>query len=598
MGFSSNFTVSQSGEVRIARSASWEQKQKDDQIRDEAILLLKDNLAKSKSIISIRQRTDVIVEASAILWDFDRSFAAESLNTFIQRLLADFKELSQRENRSPQESVTVWDLDYALRKSLGALTKKDPKDGILLQSEYFKIRATNLRVKNLNEELDLATEGLGADEQQTLNLLYAVLQQRIPERFPKLILDLRSKNPRVADVVVQKAIQFLSANPNYKVSDAIYLSTAVFNEEATIIPLLSDLKAPNSFGIQTFYLGSLRKSSTSEHISSYFVSVQRFFDSRLMNQAGGFFDSPQNLIQAYFLLEKLKSYGQMYGVLSPRELDRIYLPVLAAMQISGFQYQTLSSVSGYALRIATSNNPLGLDDGSGALEKAENAKTPEEKLDYLIFGIIETIESDNFSKAERKIFDIENSEIRDALFLLLYMHAGLYAIENSNWGEFEKRAEKVTDKKIKAFLYLKAISVLNAGDKSLGLLTEYIIKAEKNIDDISDITDLASAQTSLTSLAFSIQKAETIRRLSLMISSINEAPNYMENSFEVRIKIPTKQGQYAEFVGANSFRDVFSKLARNDWTEARVRALQIQQIGLQAVAQIVSAKAVLLRTKR
>src|SRR5439155_3118818 len=120
--------------------------------------------------------------------------------------------------RTAQENVVVGDLGYALRKSLSALTAKDIKDGGLLQNKYFKIREDNLKAKNLNEELGLAASGLDVDEERTLTLLSAIIQQRIPSGFPGLISDLRANRPDIAEILVQRAIQNLAVNPNYKAS--------------------------------------------------------------------------------------------------------------------------------------------------------------------------------------------------------------------------------------------------------------------------------------------------------------------------------------------------------------------------------------------
>ena len=247
----------------------------------------------------------------------------------------------------------------------------------------------------------------------------------------------------------------------------------------------------------------------------------------------------------------------------------------------------------YAERMAAANNVSNLADGANLYEKADDAKTPEEKLNYLIAGIIQDVEFRKFARAEGKIFDVENSEIKDALYSFLNMRSALVAIEEIDWAEFEKRAEKQSDKGIKAFLYLKAISALAPAKNSRVQLTEYVIKAEKNIDFIPDKTSKASARITLASLLLSVDNSETIRDIPTAIFSVNEAPDYAEDAFEIRIVIPTRQSHYADYIGANSFKDVFSKLAQNNWTDSQIQALQVKRNGLQAIAQIATAKIVL-----
>ena len=566
-------------------------------VKEQAVLLLKNSLLNLKNIENFLQKTDVIIEASTTLWDYDKSFAEDSLLNFINQSLADYKELSEKENKTPEENAGLQNLFYALEKSLKLLAGKDLETAKLLQNKFFEIRQQALKGKKLNESLALAAEGLELDEQRTLELLSVILQQGVPSHFPKFIFELREKNPVTAKILTQRAIQNLAVNPNYKASDAIILSVIVFNEPAIITPSLNDETNVNEFFVFTSFTGSPTKPAEIELISAYYRSVQNFFDSRLRNQAGGFFDSPQNLIRSYFLLEKLKSYNRVYRLNNSETLNAISIPVEALMQSAGFSQQTLSDVRGYAERLANSNNPLGLDDGTNLLEKAENAKTPEEKLDYLIRGIIQLIEFKEYVKAERKIFDVENSEIRDALYILLNMRAGLEAIKNKNWSEFEKRTEKISDKQIKAFLYLKAAADYKSAKYSDIQLFEYVIKAEKNIQDISDKNAKAGAVVCLTELLLSSKPTEGLLMLSLAIKSINEAPEFDEDEFEINVKIPTRETYYAEFIGKNSFRRLFSKLAEIDWEDSQVQALQIKSDGLQAIAQVIAAKSVLRKMK-
>lgn len=591
--FCSFIANSQDTDPKETSRASEERIEIEKQIKDQAILLLKDNLLNSKSIDNFRQRADVIAEASVTLWDHDRPFAEESLTKFINQSLTDYKELLTKEKREADENTTLQNLDYGLKKSLRALARKDLKSADLLQSKFFEIRQESLKGKNLNESLELASEGLDLDEQRTLAMLSAIIQQGIPSQFPLLISDLRTKNPAVAEILIQRAIKNLAVNPNYKASDAIYISVVVFSEQQALIPLLKDAANPNILGLLTLNSGTSKIPASGEDISAYFTSVQSFFITRLMNQASGFFDSPQNLIQSYFLIEKMRAYDQIFGFNEAESLTRIFVPIVSSMHTAGFSQQTLSDVSGYAIRLAAANNPLQLDDGTGLLEKAENAKTPEEKLDYLIRAIIQFIEFKQFAKAESKIFDIQNSDIRDALYTLVNQRAAFDAIEKKNWNDFEKRTEKLSDKRIQAFLYLKALTVFVSENEADTLVAEFTVKAEKNIPDISDKTARASAYVYLASLLFSIDPSEGIRALPAAMKSINEAADYCEDRFQIIIDIPTRQIMFAEYIGGEAFRKLFTNLAETDWTDSQVQALGIKAKGLQAIAQIVMAHTVL-----
>lgn len=569
--------------------------ERENQTRSDAIFLLKDILLRNNSIVDLRRQSDVVVDAASLIWEHDPQFANENLLIYIEKALSIYRELAATEKRTSDEDKRLRDLDYSLRESLKLLNQKNPNSGVAVQKEYSSIRENKLRLKNLGEELELAADGLDSDEERAVSLILAILRQRIPSEFSKLIFDLRLKRPAVADMLVPRAIEYLAVNPGYKASDAIYLSTVVFNESQRIIPVLNDPTAPNDFGVFTIPVEQVRTQPNRQHVLTYSRAVKAFFEARLLNQTDGFFESTQNLIQSYFLLEKLKAYSQAHDSIDPEVVDRLLLPTIASMQTAGFLPQTLAQVKGYAERLATSNNPLDLDDGTRAFEKADTAKTPEEKLNYLISGIIQKIESKQFAFAERKIFDVQNSEIRDALYMLLHTRAGLAAIEKKDWDEFEKRTERTTDKRIKAFMYLNALAALKSGKVSRNLLTDYVIKAEKNINDIADKTAKASAMVCLTSLMYSLEGTESLRDVSTAISRVNDAADYSETIFEIRIIIPTRPANYAQGIGANAFKDVFSKIAQTDWTNAQVQALQIKNPGLQAIAQIAAAKSVLAK---
>ena len=573
--------------------AAEEQSEIEKQIKDQAVFLLRNNLLRSKSIDNIRQRAEIVAEASVTLWDYDQPFAENSLLGFINQSLTEYKELLVKEKRTADETKSMQNLDFALKKSLRALARKDLRAADLLQNKFFEIRQESLKGKNPDDSLELAAEGLDLDEQRTLAMLSAIIQQGIPSQFPLLVSDLSKKNPQIAEILIQRAIQNLATNPNYTAADAVYISVVVFSEQQALIPILNNENNPNVFGILAINSGTSNSPAIGESVSNYFNSVQSFFNSRLLNQALGFFDSPKNLIQSFFLIEKMRAYDRTFGFNQAESLTRIFVAISSSMHTAQFSQQTLSDISGYAFRLAAANNPLQLDDGTGLLEKAENAKTPEERLDYLVRAVIQFIEFREFAKAESIIFDIQNSEIRDALYTLVNQRAAFDAIEKRNWNEFEKRTEKIADKSIKAFHYLKALAVFASEHRADSLTVEFTAKAEKYIPDIPDKTAKASAYVYLTSLLFSIDPSEGIRTLPLSMKSINDAADYNEDRFRISIDLPTPKLTFAEFIGGDAFRKLFSNLAETDWIDSQVQANGIKASALQAIAQVVTAQTVL-----
>lgn len=596
-GFVSYAQVDKGGETANTLK---QQKEKNEFEREQAILALKTSLFESRSVKFLRQRADIIAAASPALWNYDRSYAEEHLLSFINQSLTDYNDLLQKEKRNAEEKTALLNLDYALKQTLRALARKDMETAKSLQVKFFEIRQKSLGGNQLNESLELASEGVDFDEQRTLAFLTAILQQGIPSQFPKFIFDLKAKNPAIARILMQRAIQNLAVNPNYMASDAIHLSATVFYEPSLLVPMLQNEENADALYVFTGFIGNSGIPAEKELISSYSLNAVNTFNLRLQEpSANGFFDSRRNLVKSYFLIEKLLVYNQIYRLNNHEIASRISLQIVALMQNAGFSGQTLLDIKGYAQRLAHSNSPLVLDDGTDLFEKGENAKNPEEKLDYLIRGIIQLIESKQYLKAERKIFDIEKSGIRDALYLLVNYRAGLEAINDKEWAQFERRTEKIVEKEIKAFLYLKAISILVPRKKLDTLLSEYAIKAEKNIQSISDKTAKASAYIYLTSLLSSSNPTDASLILPFALKAVNEAPEYEQNEFEINIKIPGRQTYYAGYIGAASFKSLFSNLGRLDWNDSQIQALQLKSTGLQSIARIAAAQSTLaLRTAR
>lgn len=574
--------------------AKQQQREQERYVKEQAILSLKTVLLNVESIENIQQKADVITEAADVLWDYDKPLAEESLLGFINQSFTDYRDLlNSTEKPTEKETSRLQDLSYAIKKSLNELAKKDIRKSKSLQNSFFEIRQQSLKGRELNDSFELAAEGFESDEQRTLDLLSAIIQRGIPSRFPKFVSELREKNPAAASLLTQRAIQNLTVNPTYTVPDAILISAIVFNESGILIPSLNDTANPNNFFVFSSFIGNQKKPVDRQQVSAYLAAAQNFFNLRLNNQGSGFFDSRQNLIRSYFLVEKLQSYNQLYKLKNPETLRSISMGLEALMQAAEFSQQTFLDVKGYAQRLVASDNPLALDDGTNLLEKAENSKEPKEKLDYLIRGIIRLIESKRFAEAQKEILDVDVAEIREALYTLFNKRVALESIKNKDWDEFEKRTREIAEKDAKAFLYLKALSTFES-DKNNNLLPDYLTKAEINIRGISDKTVKASAYVYLTSLLLSLSQTEGLQMLPSTLAAVNEASDYYQNDFEITTKIPIRELNFIESLGANSFKTSFSKIAKiHDWDNSQAQVLQLKSEVLKSVAQIVTAQSVL-----
>lgn len=207
------------------RAKQHQQREREKYVKEQAVSSLRTVLLNVKSIENIQQKADVITEVAAVLWDYDKPLAEESLLNFINQSLADYRGLlNSKEKLTKEETSKLHDLSYAIKKSLNELAKKDVQKSALLQNSFFEIRQQSFKGRELNDSFELAAEGFESDEQRMLDLLSAIIQRGIPSWFPKFVSELGEKNPAAASFLTQRAIQNLAVNPIYTASDAILIS--------------------------------------------------------------------------------------------------------------------------------------------------------------------------------------------------------------------------------------------------------------------------------------------------------------------------------------------------------------------------------------
>ena len=138
IGLLSQTAISQTTPHKPTQTAQTVEKGKQNPIRDQAVFILKDCLLNSKSIATLRQRADVIADASSLLWDYDKSFASDALNAFIELALSQYAELASKEKRTADEDKQIRDWEYGIKGSLKVMMQKDSANGITLQNKYFR----------------------------------------------------------------------------------------------------------------------------------------------------------------------------------------------------------------------------------------------------------------------------------------------------------------------------------------------------------------------------------------------------------------------------------------------------------------------------
>ncbi|MDQ3129133.1 MAG: hypothetical protein M3Q99_00025 [Acidobacteriota bacterium] len=570
-----------------------DEKQKRQFIIEQAIFSLKDVLRGAKSIDDVGQRAYIVAEASKILWKYDESFAQDSLLAATNNFISDYESIIESLNKPDDAKQKIGNLNRAIGILLRAVAKNDLKSADKLQEKFFKLKDTQISGENnLNEKLKMAQEGEGFDIEQSVNLVGKIIEFGIPVSFPQYLFDLKKKNPALADNLYRQALFNLSAKPFYKSRDAVYLSIYAFNEPILILPLLQENKTDDFF-IFTTPVNLSAKDFERKSVVGFISAYQNFLNSRLQNQSGGNFNTPDGLLQAYFLNKKLKAYNRLYNLRIQDISDGFEASLTLLAENAGLSRKLIDDLTNYAERTASNNNPLGLGDGTEDFEKAEKSNDPKEKLHYTIEGILRLIDRRKFAEAESKLLTVSVSEIKDSLNLLINTRAGLLMIEQNEWEEFEKRIYRISDKQIKAFLYVKALYALDSQKQRKDLFADYLLQADKNLDAVDDKKFKAKGFLTLSALVLPDDKTKGQLLFIDALKALNSVSDFREDSFEINIKIPGRTAHHAEYLYKNGFEKSFMLLAKIDWLNSQIQVNQVKSPELQAIAQIAASKSVL-----
>ena len=574
-GISATFSqVKSSSKPSQNTAVTDDEKQKKQFIREQAILSLKDVLLNSKSAESVEQQAKMTADASVVLWDYDRDFAQNSITTLTTELLGEYESTFDDDKSSEEIEDRRRSLAFAVKMLIKAVAKKDPKTADAFQQRYFKIREKEIAGDsddNLNESLKTAKESEDLDLEQSVKLVSKILDSGVPRTIPKYLFELKGKSPALADNLIRKALVNLSSNPKYSAESAIILSSYIFNENIFLLPLAEQ---NNDFSLITFPIDSTPKNTDTSLIKNYFAAYRNFLSVRLQNPANGNFSNLNGILQNYFLVKKMKKYENNFRSGAYDYFENAGQTLLSLAQTAQITDETLANLSGFAERLAGNSNPLGLDEGQNAFEKAEKSKDPKEKIAYLIEGIVRLIERRKFTEAERKIADIKIDEIQDSLRLLLKTRESLAHIEAKKWFEFDLQAKKISNPRIKAFLFLKAMSAMDyKKDKMFFTACKY--ESQKQLDALDDKTAKASGYVILTSLILPNDKTEGQIMFFDAVKAVNDS-EYDEDELEIAVKIPSRSTYFAEFLGRNAFEKCFLSLAKNDWLYSQTQIVQLK----------------------
>ena len=578
-------------ESELANSSSAEP---ESEIRQQAIQTLKSTLTSTNSISSLKGRAEIVVEASLALWQIDNEFARHHLNEFVGSLMRDFEDLVEKRRKrtaTRDDSERQRVVESVIRYCIRTISRKDLELAESFKNKYFALKDEGESDRDQNSGLEMALDGAELDRERALALFTALLHSGVPSRFPHTLRALREKDPELASEVLSRAIQYLAIRPNYTANDAILIGVAVLGEQAVIVPELPKGSEPGNYGVFTSFIGNAVTGDI-DLIGRYYLSTDQFFRTRMNASAFPAFYEPDSLLKAYFLIEKLKAYQQMNSLGAQTQLDTYRLAIGAAMNLAGFNQDTLLAITTIARQVVLSSNPLGLDDGSSLLERAEQERDPKRKQYLLVRAIERAIESGRFAEAERLISDLREADIREVLSKFHGLKFSEHLARQGEWLAFENVLQKQSDAQVRSYILLNALSSLENSDDEEQMMS-MSNRAETSIDRISDKQLRANGLVYLSYLRLKSNPADSMPLVLRSLKALSEVTDFRPDTFRMRLDISVT-GEFHSFViGSGAFEKMFGKLALLNWNEAQLQASQIKPGYARARAGLSAASAVL-----
>ncbi|HEX8287165.1 MAG TPA: hypothetical protein VF556_04175, partial [Pyrinomonadaceae bacterium] len=198
-----------------------------------------------------------------------------------------------------------------------------------------------------------------------------------------------------------------------------------------------------------------------------------------------------------------------------------------------------------------------------------------------------------FIEAEQKIFKLTDLSASNELKLFLNTQAAISAAEARDWNELNKRVEKVDDKKIKAFILIKAANSM-ISNRSLKLeALEYLRQAKRHLENTEDKPYKTKAFIYISSLELTSEPISGFATLIEAKDLINNVPEYAAEALEIVIPITSSKNFFNFSLNEKTFEASFTRAAKSDWFTTQSLISQVKSQYLRSLAQIAATKAIL-----
>lgn len=555
--------------------------------RTQALQLLKETVNSSGAIQDVTQRSLLVSRAVDLVWKHDPEFARTGISKTFDDLLRHYEDLEV-----VGSSEKLGQLDSALKRLIATMTRNDARLGASAEEKLSDVRKDAGSANTTDyEKLSVAQAMLASNAKRAVEVAGRVLQRGIPITFPQFLYDVRRIDPLSADILYREGLRILEDGRVYRPAEAIYLSSYAFREQMVLLPA-ADEQTPKGttlqFGVLTRPLNAAEYTPDSATANAYLLSAARYVTKQLGFGTDGPRDQVQ-LVELLFLVAKLNVYSARLHSSTAGGWQQLKFDLLVRCKNAGVDEGTIQSITGYAERLASSEEVFQFGDQS-SLEKAKDIEDQERRNEVLATGIWNLIQGQRFHEAEVWIKQIDVEKLRETLVELLEYYSGKASSRARNWSEVSRRASRIKDSRIALLLLLDGASHSIQG-RERKIAKQFVLDARALVARIPSGPDKAKSLVSLATVATEAYPELTTELLPEALTAINASEDYDGSSLQVWLNVSRFQAVLTN--QSSTLEMCLQRAARVDWVSALNVAQSLNSKRLKPLAVVSVCSAIL-----